>query len=385
MGKPVGEMHLEAFVASCRDFQLRLAALKATHPLEPLGWYPYDSLSSVAVLERLLEHDYPLLPPVMASEPVLDVGCGDGDLAFYLESLGAQVDAVDYAETNFNQLAGAFRLRELLGSRVNIYSLNLDWYFELPRLSYGLIVFLGALYHLKNPFYVLERLAQSGAYCLLSTRVAREAQGGLSLENLPVAYLLDPREANDDSTNYWIFSPAGLERLAERAGWSVVHSVSAGCPAKSNPVDAEADERMFLLLKSRVRYPDFHVRLLEGWHAPEDDGWRWTEKRFRFEVLLPARRRLKEFALPFAVPEGLPPVEIECEVNGQPAGRLRCAKPGAYTFRGVFPDPRAGRAAVGFTVRHDYRPEGDRRELGVRIPFADPRAGACSGLPLRIS
>jgi SAM-dependent methyltransferase len=379
-------MNLEGFVASSRDFQIRLAQLKAAHPLEPPGWYPYDSLSGVSVLERLLSHDYPLLPPVMAFEPVLDLGCGDGDLAFYMESLGAEVDAVDYAETNFNQLAGAHRLRELLGSRVNLYSLNLDWYFELPRASYGLVVFLGTLYHLKNPFYVLERLARSGAYCLLSTRVARVAPGGVPLEQLPVAYLLDPREANDDSTNYWIFSPAGLTRLAERAGWSVIHAVSAGCPTDSNPVDAEADERMFLLLKSRVRYPDFHVRLLEGWHPVEDDGWRWTEKRFRFEVLLPRRRALKEFALAFAVPEPLVPVEVDCEVDGQPAGRLLCAKPGAHNFRGVLPDPGAGRAEFHFRVRHNYRPpENDRRELGVRIPFTDPQAGARSGLPFRLS
>ncbi len=385
------EMDLDRFMDEARGFWENLGKLKRENPLEGSGWYPYDSLSAVTMLRPLLKNDFELLPPLWEAEPVLDLGCADGDLAFFLESLGAEVDAVDYEEMNFNQLRGARRLRELLDSRAGVYSVNLDWYFELPRRRYGLVLFLGILYHLKNPFYVLERLAYHGAYCLLSTRVARiTARQGVPIGDHPVAYLLEPREANNDPTNYWIFSPAGLRRLAERTGWSVLASGFAGCESASNPVDADADERMFVLLKSRVRYPDLGIRLLEGWHAVEEDGWRWTAREFSFEALLPRERRVSEFALSVAVPEELLRVEgsvrMRCEVDGIDAGAAQFRTPGAHTFRGSFPDAAAERAMVRFTVAPGCCPGGDdQRELGVRLCFADELAGGRSGLPFRVS
>ncbi len=203
-----------------------------------------------------------------------------------------------------------------------------------------------------------------------------------------MAYLLDPREANDDPTNYWIFSAAGLERLAERAGWSVVARQSVGCAEGSNPVDAEADERMFLLLKSRVRYPDLGVRLLDGWHEIEEDGWRWTGREFSFELLLPRERKVKEFALALAVPEAVVAaggVRVSCEMDGKPAGQVEYRQAGRQTFRGALAGD-ARKVVVRFRVEHAYRPAGDdSRELGVRVSFADEQAGGRSGLPLRLS
>jgi SAM-dependent methyltransferase len=380
-------MDLAAFCAAAAAFSGKLREIKREHPLERHGWYPYESLTAISILERLLERDFALLPPLWSAEPVLDAGCADGDLAFFFESLGATVDAVDYSEMNFNQLEGARALRQHLASSAGIHSINLDWYFEFPRRSYGLVLFLGTLYHLKNPFYVLETLARHGAYCLLSTRIAAETRrGGVPIAGEPVAYLLDPREANDDPTNYWIFSEAGLLRLLDRSGWSVLASHRAGCAEGSNPVDADADERIFLLLESRVRFPDVRVRLLDGWHAPEEGGWRWTAKEFAFEVVLPRRRPAKEFALAVHLPEGMESAELSCRVNDRDIPPVTFRFPGPHTFRGVFPEGTGGRVLLQFGVRHDYRPApADRRELGVLVSFADPLAGARTGLPFRVS
>ena len=110
--------------------------------------------------------------------------------------------------------------------------------------------FLGLLYHLKNPFYVLEALAQRAELCFLSTRVARQAPDGTPLREQPVAYLLDPAEANDDATNFWIFSETGLKRLFARTGWEVVEFTTVGCADGSEPARADRDERAFALLRS---------------------------------------------------------------------------------------------------------------------------------------
>lgn len=76
---------------------------------------------------------------------------------------------------------------------------------------------------------------------------------GRNVEAMALAYLLDTREANDDPTNYWIFSPVGLERLLKRCGWRVKHTHRVGEVGRSNPVDNSADERMFVFCE-RVEY-----------------------------------------------------------------------------------------------------------------------------------
>lgn len=116
--------------------------------------------------------------------------------------------------------------------------------------QYGLTLFLGTLYHLKNPFTVLERLARHARYCLLSTRVASwSPDRTVELARVPVAYLVGPHECNGDTTNYWIFSPKGLIQLTERSGWRVLASMNTGA-TQSDPAAQEADERQFLLLES---------------------------------------------------------------------------------------------------------------------------------------
>jgi hypothetical protein len=181
--------------------------------------------------------------------PVLDLGTGDGALAFLFEWLGYAVHACDCAGTNINRMEGVRRLAAALGSRVEVEDIDLDsgW---APRREYGLTLFLGTLYLLKNPFGVLEQLSNHTRYCFLSTRVASwSPDRTVELGRAPAAYLLAPGECNGDATNYWVFSPPGLVRLAERCGWRVLASLRSGA-RDSDPASAAGDERQFLLLES---------------------------------------------------------------------------------------------------------------------------------------
>jgi hypothetical protein len=184
--------------------------------------------------------------------PVADIGAADGDLAFALEDqFGWQVDIIDTAATNMNGLQAARALRDHLGSNVMIADIDLDSQFRLPRERYGLVFFLGILYHLQNPYYALRELGRHADHCLLSTRVARFA--GLDrtqIATLPVAYLVAPAETNNDASNYWMFSPAGLERIVARAGWNVLERYNVGDVVASDPSSPEHDERMFMLLRA---------------------------------------------------------------------------------------------------------------------------------------
>jgi len=362
-----------------------LRAFKSETPVPDYGWYPYDSLASLPIVAGLLGQ---------ASEdvfrgPIADLGCGDGDWSALFARMGLDVDAIDHRESNFNQMRGAELLRRSLAPAMTLHDIDLDGHFGLPRRDYSLILFLGTLYHLKNPYHVLEKLAAAGDWCVVSTRVAQVTpRTGAPIETEPVAYLLDRREANNDPTNFWIFSPAGLVRLAERTGWAVAASERTGCASASDPVRAEADERMFVLLRSRTRSPELWVRPLAGWHAVET-GWRWTARRFALEVVLPAGQTTSEFALRFTIPEVVlaagSPVRLSCHHAGMPLGGIACDAAETIEFRGRFPRDTAPGAILrlDFSVESAYAPPGDARELGVIVPVADSRN--THGIPFRIS
>jgi tRNA (mo5U34)-methyltransferase len=273
--RDIGEL-----AAAAARFDGRLAEVKR-QIRAGFAWYPYHSLANFDHLERLLCGENRRLLRLIGDDPVLDVGAGDGDVAFFLESLGCRVHAVDHPIPNHNGMAGIRALKEALGSSVEIHAVDLDSQFALPEQQYGLVFFLGLLYHLKNPFYVLESLSKAARYCLLSTRVMRVLPpAGVSVQESPVAYLLDQTELNSDDTNFWIFSHQGLRRLLKRTNWEVLEFLLRGESEGSDPVSR--DERAFCLLRSC--YALKHCELLRGWHAPEGNGWRWTERTFSVAV-----------------------------------------------------------------------------------------------------
>lgn len=233
-------------------FRRRFEQAKRVLGPVPFEWYRYDSFSNLFYFQYLLNASSLTFSEVVGNSAVLDLGAGDGALSFFLESLGCHVDAVDFSGSNINEMRGLRTLAAHFESRVRLQDTDLDSCSDAFGGSYGITLFLGTLYHLKNPFSVLERLAHHTRFCFLSTRVARlSADRRVRLDTLPIAYLLDATECNSDSTNYFVFSPAGLLRLVERSGWDVCRYISSG-PLASDPVTSEGDERLFMLLKSRV-------------------------------------------------------------------------------------------------------------------------------------
>jgi hypothetical protein len=244
-------MDISALAQACGSWKQRLDTARREIGGD-IPWYLYDILGNVSHLDALLHGEHRELDRFAAGLPVADIGAADGDLAFMLEGeCGWELDIVDTAVTNMNGLRGAQALKEHLRSRVNIADINLDQQFHLPRERYGLVLLLGILYHLQNPFYVLRALAERANYCLLSTRVARVAGPDCTLiADLAVAYLVSPTELNNDASNYWIFSLAGLERIVSRTGWAVLERHSVGDTLASDPFSMEHDERIFMLLRS---------------------------------------------------------------------------------------------------------------------------------------
>lgn len=212
-------------------------------------WYPYDTMANFWHVDPIIGNEFDFLfgPP----KRYADIGAADGDLAFYLESLGNKCDIYDNGPTNMNGLRGANALKSALNSSVNIIQCDLDSQFDVSD-QYDLLFFFGILYHLKNPFFVLEKLSSVSRFMFLSTRIARHFRADQpAVSAVPAAYLLGPDESNNDATNFWIFTDAGLKRLIERTGWELIGYRTVGDTRHSNPQDNDRDERAFAFLRSR--------------------------------------------------------------------------------------------------------------------------------------
>lgn len=215
------------------------------------GWYPYETVAG-------LNHIAPIIPDTLdylfdGNRDIADIGAADGAMSFFLETLGNRCDIYDYASTNFNQLKGAQYLREATGSKVNIYSVDLDSQFTMEK-TYDLVLLLGIFYHLKNPYYVLEFLARRTRYLFFSTRITRRPHaGGPDISSLPLAYLLFPGECNPcDNTNYWIFTESALKLIFDRAGWNVMSFRVVGDTENSTPQDDDHRENAWAVLESKL-------------------------------------------------------------------------------------------------------------------------------------
>ncbi len=369
-----------------RLFEKLLNRLMADLAPEKIVWYPYPTLLTFSILDKLLTGPRRHLLDLAGGDPILDVGCADGGNSFFLESLGCRVLTIDNVYTNHNQTRGFNALRAALQSSVPFQAVDLDTQFSLPEDVFGLALFLGVLYHLKNPFYVLEALAHRARYCLLSTRVAQLTPLGNPMQKEPLVYLLDPDECNHDSTNHWIFSETALRRLLHQTGWIVQDFLTTGATRGSEPGRADRDERAFCLIESRL-WRHHSVKLLEGWHALEQNSFRWTERRFSIELRRAPSARFAALRFDFRLTaDG--PVTLSATVNGIAVPPATFVQEGEQSY--LIEVPRevlsASPIRFDFTVDKSVPPSMDERELALLVPFWKPGLdGADSILPFQLS
>jgi hypothetical protein len=308
------------------------------------GWYTFDSFATLTHLDAFLPGGIAHAVELAADEPVADIGTGDGDMAFLLESLGCPVIAMDWPGVNANAMAGVRLMKKELNSRIEIREVDLDDRFRLDGERFGLALAFGLLYHLKNPFWFLEHLAQHARYCLLSTAILPKSRRD------PIAYLSGDREFYNDPTNYWFFSETGLLRLLDRAGWDVTRTHITG---------NRKDQRLFCLAESRSARSAQTIRLLKGWHAIENNAWRWTAREFEAVIDNAAQSNALEFRFRSQGDQ-----TIHAELNGQPLPPQSFPGAGDHTYL----QPIAGVSRtnrIRISVSHTTLTEG--RELGVIV------------------
>lgn len=362
-------------VQKAEVYRDRLQRLKAELGESEFPWYPYDSFGQLSGVDQLLGGRFDNLLADAKQTSILDIGCGDGDLAFFLESLGCHVIAIDYLATNHNRMRGVHKLKEALNSKVEILSADLDSRFELPEGPFDLVIVLGLLYHLKNPYYLLELLAHHARFCLLSTRITRLTPDGTNIRKTPVAYLLGPDQLNQDETNYWIFSEAGLKRLFYRTRWEICNYISVGDTNGSMPHDQKHDERAFCLLRNRLRTdPGLSAGLLRGWHELEGGHWRWTERTFAVELPTSDLRTDAVLELEFVYPEIFQtrsaPLQLQARVGNTPLPNATYSTFDKHVYRAAIPARllQKPKVVIQFELSEALPPDArDQRERGIIV------------------
>ncbi len=241
-------------------------------------WHSVDLGDRVAPGHKspeLLEHEWAGLHlPELSGKSVLDIGAWDGYFSFRAEREGAaRVVALDHYVWSLDlprqqaywrdsrdrgvapepyheqpelwhpdtlpgkagfDLAHASRNSRVESMVADFMTADLD-----AVGAFDIVLFLGVLYHLEEPFTAMRRLRRlTNALAVIeSEAIAIEGQSRPILEFLPGA------EVNADVGNWWVPTEAGLHGLCLGAGFSEVETV-VGPPA--------GHERYRLVVHARV-------------------------------------------------------------------------------------------------------------------------------------
>jgi tRNA (mo5U34)-methyltransferase len=207
----------------------RIRAMVAAHS----PWYHQIELApgvvtpgvhpSAAVLAEL---DGLGLPADARGLRVLDIGCRDGFFAFAMEARGAEVIGIDYAEP---EMTGFGVAAEVLASTVtfrveNVY--NLD---PARHGTFDLVLFLGVLYHLRNPLWALDRIREvTRPGGLMFVRSQMATLGAVNGMDAPLWQFFPRDELVGDATSKWGPNMPGLLRALEECRFEPVRSTTAG-------------------------------------------------------------------------------------------------------------------------------------------------------------
>lgn len=202
------------------------------------------------------------LPEDLTGLRVLDLGARDGFFSFECEKRGAaEVIAVDYSPA---ELTGFKVAKKILDSDVkwvtaNVYKIN-----QLNLGKFDLVLFLGVIYHLRNPYLAIDKIydvLNTGGKIIVESHVIN---GGFvdeygnwidlnelnpRLQNLRIAQIYKSGELSGDVTSPWAPSINTLEVMFENSGFTIDSSWE-------NEFRGGLTATSFLIEKNHPRYID---------------------------------------------------------------------------------------------------------------------------------
>lgn len=210
-------------------------------PASPLDWPDLDNLDNPAALQVRIDrvpvwhHSYELpggvwtkgpfkpedrlarigLPERLDGKTVLDVGAWDGFYTFECERRGAQVTSADTWNPEHlvtsEGYAIAHRVLKSSAKPVQVSVHDLD-----PAVNgrFDVVLFLGVLYHLTNPFEALQKLRAVTKHTLIV-----ETASDMRLTSTPALGFYPGSELENDNTNWFAPNAQALEGMCRAAGF----------------------------------------------------------------------------------------------------------------------------------------------------------------------
>jgi hypothetical protein len=117
------------------------------------------------------------------------------------------------------------------------------------------------------------------------------------------------------------------------------------------------------MIRSKLADPWLDADLDGGWHAMEDNSWRWTERCFAVR-LNSAAYQSPTLRFRFTAAG---PVRIKANIDGVELPESEFTAAGQHTY--AQPISQGGHVSIRFELDRTLDFAGDRRELGVQVKF----------------
>ncbi len=168
-------------------------------------------------------------------QTALDAGCGVGHFSGLLRDLGFDVVAFDGRQDNAEEAT-----RRFPGIRIHVADIEDQAVRSLG--SFDLVLCMGLLYHLENPFCCIRNLRELTGKLLLTESMCMN-------DSSPVLYLREEGPTEDQSLRHVAFYPseACLAKMLYRAGFSTVWRL-AQLPAHADFHASRARRRVRTML-----------------------------------------------------------------------------------------------------------------------------------------
>lgn len=157
----------------------------------------------------------------VAGKTVLDVGAWDGFFSFEAERLGAgkvlATDHVSWSGWGWGTRDGFDYAHKCRGSTVDALDIDVPDISPETVGAWDTVLFLGVLYHLKNPYAGLETVSKVTGHTLIIDTVT-----ALNDVPEPAARYFYLDELARDQTNYWGPNTRCLEAMLREIGFSRV-------------------------------------------------------------------------------------------------------------------------------------------------------------------
>ncbi|MDE3157095.1 MAG: DUF1698 domain-containing protein [Acidobacteriota bacterium] len=198
--------------------------------VEAVRWFHTIDLGDGVVTRGIEDSPYRLarlgLPASLSGLTVLDIGAWDGFFSFEAERRGAAkvlaTDSYSWHGEGWGTKEGFELARRVLRSGVE--DMDIDVMELSPERvgTFDVVLFLGVLYHLRDPLAALERVASVTSGLLIVETVVDM----LGIHR-PAAAFYPSTELNNDPTNWWAPNVPAMHGLLRSVGFADIRTSTA--------------------------------------------------------------------------------------------------------------------------------------------------------------